>query len=278
MQIGGRLSKQPKIVIALVSALLYGYLLTSICQAAFSLSVSPYFLEFEVPGGGVRTFTITLYNEGDEAVEVKGYTRSLHLSLAGEPQPGESEKGVFSCAPWISLRPSHFTIQPKGKEKVAGVLKVPRGQKGGRYASILFETVPKEVKDGLTISARLGVVAMLSIPRTLRKKGEIVSLSSSPVEQGMSFKAIFRNTGNVHLKATSTVVIMDSEGRVVDRVNLEGGTGTVLPSEEREFSGIWMRKSKMSPGKEYTAEVRVVFPGGRWVREKFDFTLPREKG
>jgi len=263
-------------VTPLVFALLYGYILTSICQAAFSLSVSPYFLEFEVPGGGVRTFTMTLYNEGDEPVEVKGYTRSLHLSLTGEPQPGDGMEGSFSCAPWISLRPSRFTIQPKGKEKVAGVLKVPRGQRGGRYASILFETVPREVKDGVRISTRLGVVVMTTIPRTLRKKGEIVSLSSSSVEEAMSFKAIFRNMGNVHVKATSSVVIMDGEGKVVDRVNLEGGTGTVLPSEEREFSGIWMRKSKMTPGKEYTAEVRVIFPGGRWVRKKCEFFLPLE--
>jgi hypothetical protein len=264
-------------VTPLVFALLYGYLLTSTCQAAFSLSVSPYLLEFEVPGGGVRTFTMTLYNEGNGPAEVKAYTRSLHLSLTGEPQPGDGMEGIFSCAPWISLRPSHFTIQPNGKEKVAGILEVPRGQRGGRYASILFETVPKEVKGGLRISTRLGVVVMMTILRTLRKKGEIVNFSSSPVEEGMSLKAIFCNTGNVHLKATSTVVIMDSEGKVVDRVNLQGGTGTVLPLEKREFSGRWTRRSKMSPGKEYIAEVRVVFPGGRWVRERFDFTLPREK-
>ena len=136
------MSNKGKVAISLIFALLCTYLLAAICQAAFSLSVSPYLLEFEVPGGGVRTFTITLYNQGDEAAEVRTYTRSLNLSCTGEPQPGESEEGVFSCAPWISLRPTHFSIQPNGKKKVAGILKVPRGQRGGRYASILFETFP----------------------------------------------------------------------------------------------------------------------------------------
>jgi len=222
----------------------------------------------------VRTFIITLYNQGDEEAVVKAYTRSLHLSPTGEPQPGDSEEGIFSCASWISFNPSHFTIEPQGKRKIAGVLKVPRGQRGGRYASILFETIPKEAKDGLRISTRLGIVVMVTIPRTCRKEGEIVSFTYGSGEEGVSFKAIFRNTGNVHLKATSSVVIMDTGGKVIDRVNLEGGTGTVLPLEEREFSGIWKRKSKMTPEKEYIAEVRVIFPGGRWVRKRFEFSLP----
>jgi len=271
------MNRKLKLGAILFVALSYTYFVTSMCWGAVSLSVSPYLLELEVPGGGMRTFTLTLHNQGDEPAGLKVYTRSLHLSATGKAQPGETNEGIFSCAGWISLNPSEFTVEPGDKKKVTGILKVPRGQRGGRYACILFETVSKETKESIRISTRLGVVVMMTIPRTCKKEGEIVSFSSNPVEQGVSFNAIFRNTGNVHLKATSSIVIMDTEGKVVDRVNLQGGTGTVLPLEEREFSGTWTRKSKMTPGKEYTAEVRMMFPGGKWVRKKFEFVLP-EKG
>jgi len=259
----------------LTFVLLHLYVITpSICRAVISLSVSPYLLEFEVPAGGVKTFTLTLYNEGDEKAEIRAYLRSLHLSLTGEPQPGESEEGDFSCASWISLSPSGFTVEPEGKKKITGILKVPRGERGGRYACILFETDSGRTKESVRISTRLGVVVMMSIPRTGRREGKIVNFSAAPTEKGVSFKVIFINTGNIHLKTTSSLVRMDEEERIVDRINLSGGTGTVLPSEAREFSGIWTRKTKMVPGKKYIAEVRVIFPGGRWVREKFEFSLP----
>ena len=264
------------LVAILVLVLLHIIFPPSTSWASISLSISPYLLEFEVPAGGVRTFTLTLHNEGDKKAEIKAYLRSLHLSLSGEPQPGESEEGDFSCASWISLKPLKFTIEPESKKKITGILKVPRGQRGGRYACILFETDSTNAEESVRISTRLGVVVMVTVPRTGRRKGEVVNFSAAPTEEGVFFKVIFHNTGNVHIRATSTVVIMDEEEKIVDRINLSGGTGTVLPSEKREFSGVWKRKRRMTPGKKYIAEVRVIFPGGRWVRKRFEFSLSPE--
>jgi hypothetical protein len=59
---------------------------------------------------------------------------------------------------------------------------------------------------------------------------------------------------------------------VIDRLKIDAGTGTVLPSGIRQIRGTWDNERKMVPGT-YEAQVSVDFTGGRRVTEKVEFTI-----
>jgi hypothetical protein len=114
---------------------------------------------------------------------------------------------------------------------------------------------------------------METIPRTLTRQGAIETAETSkPGQDGVRFAVHFRNTGNIHLKTRGSVVIKNKEGRIVDRVPLEVGTGTVLPDGIRRFSGTWRNLRRMVEGA-YTGEVRIDAAGMRTVSQVVQFDV-----
>jgi hypothetical protein len=82
----------------------------------------------------------------------------------------------------------------------------------------------------------------------------------------------FRNTGNVHAQVRPSCVIRNGEGRVVDRVKMDAGTGTVRPGGTRQLSGVWKNKAKMLRGY-YTAEVAADYRGRKRAVRSVGFTI-----
>jgi hypothetical protein len=125
----------------------------------------------------------------------------------------------------------------------------------------------------VALGTRVGSIVMEAIPRTLVKSCEIekVEIPKSSAES-VEFAVHFRNTGNVHLKTRGSVLIKGSDGRIVDRVPLEVGTGTVFPDGVRRFRGTWANPRKMEKG-DYTGEIRMSCPGTGATLSVVDFSL-----
>lgn len=98
------------------------------------------------------------------------------------------------------------------------------------------------------------------------------SVQKWPENGAVEFSLVFKNTGNVHVSASGTVVIIYGKNRIIARIPMAGGTGTVLPGGVREYRAVWKDKRKMTSG-DYTAQARVQFPGGARVREEKAFVL-----
>jgi hypothetical protein len=243
--------------------------------AVISVGVAPPIIELSVPGGRARSFDLEIYNQGDGALNIKAYMRGLALDSIGVPIPLE-EDGRWSCANWITLDRSDFELPPGETGKVRAVIKVPRGVSGGRYAIIVFEATPivyGRTDMEVALGARVGTIVMESVPRTLVRDGEISRVRvSSAKEDEVRFDVLFRNTGNVHIRADGSLVIRNSAGRIVDRVPLEVDTGTVLPDGVRAFGATWSNPKRMSSG-EHSAEVRVNYDGGRAASDSVAFRL-----
>lgn len=248
------------------------------CGAVVSVGVAPPIVELAVPAAGVHVVDLNVFNHGDSPLTVRGYVTDLELSGDGTPIPLEIGDGDWSCADWIRLDKREFELQAGEEKVVHATLRVPRGSTGGRYAVILFEGTP--VLDNprpwdVVLTTRVGCIVMETIPRTLVREGEILKMEVSKSEGGVVFTVHFSNTGNVHVKANGSVVITDSEGRIVDRVPLDVVTGTVLPGGIREFEGTWSNPQKMKTG-EYTAEVRITYGGHRRALRMVTFRLEGE--
>lgn len=248
--------------------------------AGISISVSPPLLELSVPAGGLRLFELTAVNSGDKAVKIRCYTMDMSLEPDGSVTLLEASASSRSLAQWITLDKNEFSLEPGKIQLIQGKITVPRGSRGGRYAVIIFETSSPDVRETrgrgkIILGARLGTILMLSIPHTLKEKGKIGTIEwearGDAKPHPILFTLSFKNTGNVHLRIRGSIVIKNKEGRIIDRMPLEAGTGTVLPDGVRVLKGTWSNRRKMKEG-DYTAEARISFRGGQ-VRAQVPFSI-----
>jgi hypothetical protein len=244
--------------------------------AAISISVLPPILDLSVPSGEKKEFSLTIKNLGASRVEVSPAVMDLVLSPTGAALPVGPGEGAPSCAAWVSMDGSDFSLGAGESAVRDVVLEVPRGVAGGAYCVIAFEA--HEAKSdvpgpSLNISARTGAIIMETASRRSRRSGEIIDIKTSRgAGSELGVVAMFKNTGEIHLSIRPSCVIRNSEGRVIDRLKADAGTGTVLPGGVRQIRGDWDNKRKMVPGT-YTAEVSVDFTGGRRVTGSVEFTI-----
>lgn len=257
----------------------------ALCQ--ISITVAPPLVETEVPAGGLRTVRLVVSNLGEKRVDIQGYTSDLRLNQDGTPVVLKTGSSAYSCADWIELTEDEFTLEA-GSKKVIGVkIRVPRGVRGGRYGVILFESESssRRKRGSVVLGARLGTILMISIPRTFKREAEISKIRFERVTENspkglykdsstkpLNFIVSLKNTGNVHIKAQGSLVIKNEDGRIIDRVPLESGTGTVLPEGIRDFEGFWYNPIKMKKGR-YTAEARMNYKGRSQTRAEKIFKI-----
>ena len=240
-----------------------------------AIAISPPLLRFQTGAGGVTRFKITVANQGRDPVRVEAMTRDLTLAPDGTPLVGARGEDRWSCAAWIAVEPGWMDLGPEGSREVNCTLRVPRAVTGGRYAAVLFraENPRAPVGSGLRVDARVGTVVMQAVPRTGRPNGEVAAIRAIPTAKGADLAVDVRNTGNVDLKASGSAVVFDAGGRVVGRVRLEGGTGTVLPDGVRTLAGRWA-PLRPAPG-DYVVEARIVLPGRGIVRGRGAFVASK---
>jgi hypothetical protein len=247
---------------------------TPIWGETIALSVSPPLIEESLAAGGDRTFRVTLTNDGDRTLRAKAEMADLVLNVSGEPVPREPGSDPWSLAPWVRVDPAEVELRPGERRQVQCRIRAPRGAAGGRYGALLF-TADREAPlagSGLRFQTRTGVVFLVTIARTERRQAEVAALQARPAEGGVALEAVVRNTGNAHFRAQGEAVVKDTRDRVLARVRLEGGTGTVLPGGERRFAGRW-EATRAEPGR-YRLQVRFRAPGLRGVERETEFTLP----
>lgn len=269
-----RAARQFAILTALIAL---GSILPRPSHAVTALRVSPPIIELQAPPGGLRRFSVRVSNDGPEAVTVSVFSAGVDMDLDGVPGvvPADSE---WSCAPWIELEKESLELPAGESEEVRAELRVPRGVRGGRYAVVLFRTqVPGSSRGPvhLTLAASTGSVVMVTILRTAEREGHVSKLGLEPYEDGaLRFTALFQNQGNTHVKVRGAVVVRDSRERVVARLRLQTGTGTVLPGGARLATAVWDKWGRCPDG-EYAAEVQVSFGGHRPARRRVGFLLSR---
>lgn len=261
--------------------------LSDLALSQISITVAPPVVETSIPAGGLRSFRLVVSNLGNRPVDIQGYTCDLKLNPDGTPLILDVGVSSYSCAKWIELTEDKFTLDAGSKKVIGATVKVPRGERGGRYAVILFESLSSGVRKrgNVILGARLGTIVMVSIPWTLNKEAEISQIKLEKATAGpgearrgkisikpVNFVVSLKNTGNVHITSKGSLVIKDGKGRIIDRIPLEAGTGTVFPDGIRDFQGTWSNPRKMAKGR-YTAEARISFGGRRQARAEKTFSI-----
>lgn len=230
--------------------------LGGIASPQISFYVSPPLLEIQQIGGGTRNFTIEISNTGQEKIQVKTCFSDLSFDSEGKVELIPEKTTPYSLTSWITTKIEEFTaLNPGEIKKITLQLRVPRGEKGGRYGVVVFEALPFNMPQGkVAMGIRSGTLVFLTIHRTEEIKGIIEEISSN---DGKEFKIVFRNNGNIHYETEGSLIIKSEDGSVLHRIRFpEDKPYLILPRGKREFIVPWDKKEPLQHGN-YLLEVRM---------------------
>ncbi|MCI0511903.1 hypothetical protein L0128_01660 [candidate division KSB1 bacterium] len=232
-------------------------------NAAFHFSVSPPMLEIKLPPAAKKDFVLNVVNSGAQALNLRATIMDLKLSPAGEAQAEPAQSRPWSCAAWITLAETELHLEPQQHRNFKFTLTTPGGCQGGRTAIIMFEVInPVTRRDELQFVGRMGCLILLELAGARTITGEIVDFQSQKTAPGVAFEITVKNTGNIQLKASGNILILNAENRIVDRLPIKVGTGTILPEEPRIFQAVWNPRRKLQAGK-YSVRVQIYLQGGK---------------
>jgi hypothetical protein len=238
------------------------------------LALSPMLVELELAPGTRRVFSLRLDNGSNEnSMNLIAYTGDMMEEQDGAYKVIEKGQSEFSCADWIKLSETEFTIPPSGSKEIKAEITVPRDAGGGRYAAVVFEIVPEKREAGkddlgsVTYHFRMPAFVELSIRRfgwTAKKVSitdfKVEAFSSEAVEKkygpgSMRFTASVKNEGKVHVIGKGNLLIKTPDGKRKRQVPLGGGRGAVIPGATVDFTSILR---KLPPG-EYIAQAMIKY-------------------
>ncbi|MBN1351156.1 hypothetical protein JXJ21_17180 [candidate division KSB1 bacterium] len=240
--------------------------------SAFDFSVSPPIIRLKLHPNSAKQISLDIHNRNLKELSLIAEVMALELTQTGEAQP--AQKSEWSCADWITLSQRQIRLLPGENRKLSVTITVPANIAGGRYATILFRTeTPQNTENHVKLIGQMGTIIMIESFGAKNVSGLIEGFAYQKDGKAIRFGATIRNNGNIHFKADGSIVIMDEQNRIVDRLNLESGTGTVLPGGVRRFEATWSNPRKMLPGK-YQAKLNLRIPGGRGILQDVQiFTL-----
>ena len=237
---------------------------------SLNFSVSPSIIDLKITSNSTKSAKLSVLNNNREDLTLAVSVLDVNTDHNGSTTLAPANSSLFSGTPWIFPEQTKVTVKAGSQTTVMVNFKIPGGLQGGRYAVILFEPVDSDKKKKVQISGRIGVLVMLSIAGPRQLSAQIVDFYSSSKTEGIFFQGQIRNTGNIHYKCHADIVIISENQRIIDRLNVNWASQTILPNTTRDIAVIWDNPGKMQPGK-YTVNLRFFIHGGGKTLQK---TIP----
>ncbi|HHR86352.1 MAG TPA: hypothetical protein ENL23_08420 [Candidatus Acetothermia bacterium] len=201
-------------------------------------------------------------------------TFSSHVDI----EPVDNAEGEFttvarSCGDWITASPQTFTVAPGGTQPVSFRVVVPNSDVSGMYWAMIFvQGSPRpQQRQGATVLAieRFGVKVYETIPGSEELSGEVKSVRKVESDP-LTFKVTFANTGNVQLRPTGTINVINQHGDAVRTLAID--EFPLLPGKERVLSVADDSESPLPAGI-YRALVTIDYGGDNLAGGTRDFRL-----
>ncbi|MEI6288217.1 MAG: hypothetical protein WCP18_01345 [bacterium] len=210
-----------------------------------AMAVSPLIVNVELKPGESQEQIISLFNESDQPIKLKGYTETF------KPQ---GEKGKPEIVPpsihnqavdWLVIKESYISIAPKQTLKIPVTVKIPRtADAGGYYLANMWETVVTAGSGQVKISSRVGVLFFIKVKGDIKESLQIADFGLSNKNNffsytPVSFSARLQNDGKVHVAPVGRIVITNMFGKVTTVLPFNADEHNVLPDSFRQFDEVW---------------------------------------
>jgi hypothetical protein len=257
-------------------------------QSGQAFSLSPPLLELAANPGERIDATIKITNVSAGALEMTVQANDFgSKNETGEPNIifDDIEPTPYTLKGWINL-PETFMLESKETRTVTVPIDVPQNaEPGGHYGVIRFTGTSAENGDQqVSLSASIGSLVLLRVAGDIQQSAAVESFytassdfaetsffESSPV----TFVTRIRNSGNIHIKPTGTVVVKDMFGNETATLRMNGDPaaekdppGSILPQSVRRFDTAL--SDKMLFGR-YTATMQLQYGDGKTLERTTTF-------
>ena len=231
------------------------FIVLSFVQNVNAVDVEPSKMEITVVSGTQSETAFKLTNRTHDILGVTISTGEYRFMLTenSTPPSGKTPSEVLkSCETWIVPELKNATVNPGESKNITFKINVPSGVKGEYAACILFDQASSIEKDSLLdndtkeklmdfevdLVYRRAVPVYLFIKDSSEIKGiinnitvgdmlteDLISQNTINNKNQIKFTIDFQNTGTKHTRAKGSILILDSQGSIIDTIS----TGKSLP-------------------------------------------------
>lgn len=197
------------------------FLLMLSLALAVNLSVAPsnYHLDMDPDSNLRRTFTVT--NKGDEEISVRVYLNDWDLK-GGEKVFLPAGNTPYTLMDAVSFYPSLINLKAGETKQVMMNVKATKTDTAGEYGVLFFEARPvAEPKgSGLSFGGRIGSILYKEIPERSLVKYKVADIGANLVGNKLYYRFNILNEGNILLRPTLTLMVLDQANSVVVKKNV----------------------------------------------------------
>lgn len=200
-------------MVAALAAVLFPAYSSPPARAEVRVSVQPYFEADAAPGQTV-TGTISVRNPGSEPILLNIEIQDYAQAETGPrfDAPGE---GPFGAGEWISVSPRALALNPREQKHVRVSIRVPDRAVTHTYSSVVFFVTQAAANPSVGATAlirgKLGSLVLIRVrgKAPAREAGIIEGISGPNLVFSLpaALAVRYRNTGNIHSRASGEVVL-----------------------------------------------------------------------
>lgn len=238
-------------VLTILTAGILAYNLTSNfaqnITAEQSIEISPPSQELDVDPGQTVTLKAKVRNKGNSTYTLT--TRIEDFTAEGEGgQVALVEQGPWAISSWSTISPSSFTLDPKSEREVQVIIKVPEQKVGGgRYGAMVFSITGGNIPNSASVAQEIASLFLLRVSGPVDENVKVIDFTApSFVEFGpVPLTLRLQNSGNIHVKATGIISIMNVLGKKVEDIVIP--PTNVFPDANRVVDTSFNQKFLIGP-------------------------------
>jgi len=241
--------------------------------------ISPGDIELVPAPGGTASGTLLVMNHSGGRVRFHVQVQDMFLRPAGQLDVLPAGALPWSVAKMTRVTPVEFELGPEQAMPVRISVTVPGDARGGRYGVVVVWPSPVLQAGGArgTVSIvvpKLAARLLVPVRGTEVVRGAITGMLAAPRPGGggADIKVVFRNSGNVHVRVSGEVTILNASGQAVGKVPVQ--EALVLPDTVREFRLSWEAPPALEPGP-YTVRAVMDYGADVLVAGEVGFTYRR---
>lgn len=237
-------TRGPLTTLTATAFLLFVLLAPALRAEPLRFGISPGDLEL-VPGpGGTASATMLVMNHSARRVRFHVQIQDIFLRPGGELDVLPAGTLEWSVAKLARVTPAEFELEAGQAMPVRVSVTVPADARGGRYGVVVVSPSPILQAGGARgtisiVAPKLAARLLVPVKGTEVVRGAITGMLAAPRpgSRGADVKVVFRNSGNVHVRTTGELTILNAGGRQLARLPIP--EALVLPSSVREFKLTW---------------------------------------
>lgn len=202
--------------------------LASGTSEASTIRISNPKVELELAPGQTVSGEIVAENPDAEEAKLKIYAEDWVYAPGGTGEKKFTPAGStpLSASKWITFTPSDAVLPPYGKVTARYTVTAPPDARGTTYSVLFFETILGSAQNeegvNVLVAGRVGALFLVSIQGTTDRQGDVSLVKIVPPEGNapMEIETTFKNTGNTDIALGGNFLILDAEGKVLGRGDL----------------------------------------------------------